>query len=154
MHRIGPLLMLGKVAQAEAEIEVADRIARGLRQPAHLWDVGGAKAMLALAQGRLGEAEELMAELRTLGERAQPEMAFPVHLVQRYTLRDFRGGLEEVEPEMRALAAERPARPVFRCVLAHLHVRSDACRRPAGPSTTWRATIARRCPSTRSGSSA
>ena len=123
MHRLGPLLMLGKVAEAEAEIEVADRVARELRQPAHLWDVGGAKAMLALAEGRLGDAEGLMSDLRALGERAQPEMAIPVHLVQRYTLCDFRGGLEDVEPVMRALAAERPARPVFRCVLAHVHAR-------------------------------
>ena len=123
MHRLGPLLMLGKVAEAEAEIEVADRVARELRQPAHLWDVGGAKAMLALAEGRLGDAEGLMSDLRALGERAQPEMAIPVHLVQRYTLCDFRGGLEDVEPVMRALVAERPARPVFRCVLAHVHAR-------------------------------
>jgi tetratricopeptide (TPR) repeat protein len=79
--------------------------------------------MLALAAGRLAEAEELTEQAFALGERAKPEIAIPVYRLQRHTLCDFRGGLEEVEPAIRDLAADWPARPAFRCALAHLHAR-------------------------------
>jgi tetratricopeptide (TPR) repeat protein len=123
MHRLGPLLQLARVAEAQADVVAAERVAEHLRQPAHLWDVWGGKAMLAIALGRLDEGERLAEEALALGQRAQPEIAIPVYRTQRYTLRDFRGGLEEVEAEIHELAAERPARPVFRCVLAHVHAR-------------------------------
>jgi hypothetical protein len=57
------------------------------------------------------------------GERAHPEMVIPVYLTQRYTLWDFPGEADEVQPAISDLVAERPARPVFRCVLAHVHAR-------------------------------
>jgi tetratricopeptide (TPR) repeat protein len=81
------------------------------------------QAMLALAAGRLTEADELVAQALALGERAQRGAAISVYRVQRYTICDFRGGLEEIEPAIRDLAAEHPARPVFRCVLIHLQAR-------------------------------
>ena len=115
--------MLGKVAEAEADLAAAIRIADELKQPAHLWDVGGAKAMLALAAGRLDEAEELVERTYAIGERAEPEMAMPVYRVQSYALCDFGASLEEIEPAIRDLVAARPARPVFRCLLVHLHAR-------------------------------
>ena len=60
---------------------------------------------------------------RSRWARAQRAEAITVHRVQRYTLHDFRGGLEAVEPSIREIAAEFPARPVLRCVLAHVHAR-------------------------------
>jgi hypothetical protein len=48
----------------------------------------------------------------------------PVYRAQRYALADFRGGLESLESAIRELVAERPARPMFRCVLAHLLART------------------------------
>jgi len=85
--------------------------------------LGEAQAMLALAAGRLAEGAELVAQARALGERAQPEMAIPVHRMQLYTLADFEGRLGELEPEIRSLVAQCPARPVFRCALAQLLAR-------------------------------
>jgi DNA-binding SARP family transcriptional activator len=123
MHRFGPLLMLGQLEEAVVELDAAWSVAQELRQPAHLWDVGAAKAMLAIACGRLGEGEQLAEQALALGERTEPAMTIPVYRLQRYTLCDFRGSLEAVEPAIRDLAAEHPARPVFRCVLAHCHAR-------------------------------
>jgi hypothetical protein len=77
--------------------------------------------MLVLAAGRLSEAEELIEDAFTHGERAHPVAAIPVHRLQRYTLSEFRGGLDEHEPAIRGLVAEHPSRVVFRCVLAHLY---------------------------------
>ncbi len=122
-HRIIAQVVIGDVREAEADLDAMSHIAYDLGQPAQLWGVLAAQAMLALGAGRLSEAEELVPKAFALGERAQPEMAIPVYRLQRYTLCDFRGGLEEVEPEIFALVAEYPARLVFRCTLAHLHAR-------------------------------
>ncbi len=116
-------LQVGDVRGAAADLDAASRIAHELRQPAQLWLVCGAQAMLALAAGRLDEGEELVPQALALGERAQPAAAIAVYGLQRYTLCDFRGGLEELVPAICDLVAGYPARPVFRCVLAHLHGR-------------------------------
>jgi DNA-binding SARP family transcriptional activator len=122
-HLVGALLTAGEVGEARRELDAAGRLARELRQPAHVWSVEGAVAMLALCDGRLAEAEALGEQVRELGERAQPDIAIPVHRMQRYALCDFRGRLAEVEPSIVDLVAREPARPVFRCVLAHLQAR-------------------------------
>jgi DNA-binding SARP family transcriptional activator len=122
-HRIIAQLQVGDVQGAEADLSAAGRIAEELRQPAQLWQYRASRAMLALAAGKLGEAEELIAQAWALGERAQPTAAMPVYRLQRCTLCDFRDTLEEVEPDVRDLAAEYPARVVFRCALALIHAR-------------------------------
>ena len=123
VHRLHAEVQVGDIRAAEVDLEAASSIAHELRQPAHLWEVCGMRAMLALAAGRLDEAEELIPQALALGERAQSGMAIPVYRLQWYSLRDFRGGLGEVEPAICDLVAEYPARPVFRCALAHLYSR-------------------------------
>jgi len=123
MDRIIAKLQIGDVRGAQEEVDAASRIARELKQPAQLWQVGSTEALLALAAGRLGEAEELIERTFAFGEHAQPTAAFPVHALQRHTLAEFRGTFEGVEPAIRNMVAEYPARPVFRCALALLHAR-------------------------------
>ncbi len=123
MHALGPLLATGEIDAARRDLEAAGHVADELRQPAHLWDVGGAAAMLALSDGRLAEGEALIEEVREIGERVQPDMAVPVYVMQRYTLCEFRGRLEEIEPAIVDLVARHPSRQVFRCALAHLQAR-------------------------------
>jgi DNA-binding SARP family transcriptional activator len=122
-HRIMAQLQLGEVGRAEVDLGAASRIAHELKMPAQLWQVCGVRAMLVLAAGRLADADELVTQALALGEGAQPTAAIPVHAVQRFTLCDFRGDLEQVEPAIRDLVAQYPARRVFSCVLAYLHAR-------------------------------
>jgi DNA-binding SARP family transcriptional activator len=122
-HRIMAQLEVGDVSGAEVDLNAARRITHELRMPAQLWQVCGLEAMLALAAGRLTEAAELIPRALDLGERAQPTAAIPVYTLQRYTLSEFCGELDKIEPSIRDLAAEYPARTVFRCALAHLHAR-------------------------------
>lgn len=122
-HRLIAKVLVGDVRGAEAEVGAASRIARELRQPAHLWSVCTERAMLALAAGRLSEAEELVEQARALGERAQRDAAIPVYRLQRYTLCDFHGAVGDVESAIRDLVAAYPARAVFCCTLAHLYAR-------------------------------
>jgi DNA-binding SARP family transcriptional activator len=121
--RIMAQLMAGHVRESEIELAAQSRLADELRQPVQLWDVRGAQAMLALATGKLDEARALMAQALELGKVAIPEAAIPIYRLQCYTLADFTGGLEDVAPAIREVAAEHPARPVFRCALAHVHAR-------------------------------
>jgi DNA-binding SARP family transcriptional activator len=122
-HRIIAQLVLGDVSNAEEDLAVATAITAERGQAAHLWQVGEWRAMFALAAGRLSEGEEFASDVFTVGKRMQAGIAIPVYLLQRYTLADFRGGLVEVESQMRDLAADYPARPVFRCAVAHLDAR-------------------------------
>jgi len=115
--------ILGDVSGQAAVLAAASRIACELRQPTHAWQVSATQAMLALTSGSFATAEELILEAFTLGERAQPEMAIPIHRLQHYMLSDFLDQLEAVEPSIHDLVAEYPARSVFRCVLCHLHAR-------------------------------
>jgi hypothetical protein len=123
MERVAALLVTGEVSEAEADLAAAGPLAEQLGQPAYMWDVGGAQAMLALAAGRLSEGEELVGRFFALGQPAVGASALAVYQVQRYTLCDLRGGSEELEPAIRQLIATQPTRPLFRCVLAHLHAR-------------------------------
>ncbi|HKP16936.1 MAG TPA: BTAD domain-containing putative transcriptional regulator [Gaiellaceae bacterium] len=133
-HQLGILarLLTGDLRGAEADLAEVSRIAEELRQPAQRWDALAAQALMALATGRLSDAEALVPQALELGERTFPEAAVPIYRLQRYALALFRGGTEELEPLIADLAVAYPARPVFRCALAHLHARlgrNDEARR-------------------------
>jgi DNA-binding SARP family transcriptional activator len=116
-------LFVGDVRGAEANLEAAGSIADELKQPVHLWRVSGERAMLALATGRLSEAEDLVERTYALGRQASPDAAIPVYVMQRRTLSEFRGRLEEAESAVADMVVAYPARTVFRCALTQLHAR-------------------------------
>jgi hypothetical protein len=121
VHLFIPRLELGEIEGARAALEVGRERANELRQPAQLWLVVSAQALLALAAGDFAEAERLnQEEALFLGERAQPRLAIPAHALQLQTLRTFQGRAGEVEAMIRDLAEEHPTRPLFRCAVAHL----------------------------------
>ena len=122
MHQFIAHVTLGDVGEAIADLAVVARLSDELRQPVQLWQVRGAEAMLALAAGRLSDGEQLLEAAFELGRHALPA-AVPHHAFQRYTLCDFRGGIGEIEQAMQAVADDHPARPVFRCAVAHIHAR-------------------------------
>ena len=99
------------------------RAARERKSPSQLWGIWSLQSLLALATGRLDEASELIDRGFPLGERALGEHTIPVYRLQRYTLHDYAGRLEDVGDSIAELVTSYPARPAFRCVLAHLHAR-------------------------------
>jgi DNA-binding SARP family transcriptional activator/tetratricopeptide (TPR) repeat protein len=131
MNRAYALLQLGEAASARAALVEASRLAEQLRQPTQLWLVRAAKATVALAEGRFDEARELADAARTVGDRSQPADAAAVHVLHRYLLWDLRGEPGDVEATLRDTADLYPARPVFRCALARVHLD----RRDAGAAT-------------------
>ena len=112
-----------------ADRAALDRRARGrwrawpteLRQPAQRWHVGTSRTMLALMEGRLRDAERLMAEALGVGGAAESWNAAVSHRLQLFVLRREQGRLAELEPLMTRSVPEFPALLRFRCALAHLH---------------------------------
>jgi DNA-binding SARP family transcriptional activator/tetratricopeptide (TPR) repeat protein len=120
-HRFIARLELGQLSAAEDDLATAIGIATHLRQPAQLWQLTAAQAMLALANGRFDEAEKLAHEALALGERSIAVFAIPAFRLHMYALLTARGEIDELEPLIRATVAEYPARPFIRCLLVHLH---------------------------------
>jgi DNA-binding SARP family transcriptional activator len=129
--RFNAKVVAGHVAGALVDLDAEEGIAREIRQPAQLWQVVASRASLALAAGRLDEAEALVADALAHGERATPELALPAYRVQRYTLDEFRGTLDETHEPLDELARSYPARAVLGAFVAHaqmLQGRDDDAR--------------------------
>src|SRR6266540_1425772 len=111
---------LGDLSSAYADLDAMATLAEELRQPAQRWIVGVYRAMLALLEGRLEEAEHLIIETRPIGERAMSWNAAVTYGLQLYVLRREQGRVEEVEKLVRRASADSPTYPIWRCVLANM----------------------------------
>jgi DNA-binding SARP family transcriptional activator len=125
LARLTALVFAGALPRAEADLAAVNRLAVDLRQPQQLFQALGADAMFALGQGRLAEAETLIERAHTYGAGAQPEMAIPIYTLQRYALFELRGDDHDLTSAISDLIIDFPARPVFRCLLAHLRARAN-----------------------------
>ena len=148
------LLIRGEVLAAEGEVVSGSLLAEEIKQAPQLWDARSTRALLALNAGRFDEAEQLTDDAYEFGKRAIPDAALPIYVLQRYALCDFRGGLEQLESDVRRLVEAYPARVAFRCALVYLHARTGRPwkRRPLCMSS--RPAVLRGSRSTRNGSSA
>jgi DNA-binding SARP family transcriptional activator len=68
-ERLVAFLELGDTGGFAADLEAMTQLSRELRQPGQRWLVTVYRALLALLQGKLEEAEELVATARAQGER-------------------------------------------------------------------------------------
>jgi DNA-binding SARP family transcriptional activator len=105
----------------DLELEELARVADVLRQPAQRWHLGTSRTMLALMEGRLADAEALIAETLEIFGAAESWNAAVSHRLQLFVLRRQQGRLIEVEPLIARSVPEFPALLRFPCALAHLH---------------------------------
>ena len=130
--RFWALLEAGRLRDALGELETKTNLAHELRQPAQLWDLAVARALLTLFEGRFGEAEEAIHEALEVGRSAlaQPANAQVAFDLQMYALRREQGRLDEVVEVVGRAVEALPAYPVWRYVyadvLAELGRREDA----------------------------
>ena len=115
--RLLTLLGLGDRHGATVELEAITRLANELRQPAQEWVVIVYRALWALLDGRLDEAEELISRAWASGERAQGWNAAVSHGLQLFVLRRTQGRLAEIEDLIRSSAGQYPTYPIWQCVL-------------------------------------
>jgi DNA-binding SARP family transcriptional activator len=111
---------LGDVSEAYADLEAMANLAEELRQPAQSWLVAVHRTLFALLEGRFEEAEQRIAETRSVGERALGWSAAVTHGLQLYVLRREQGRAQEVEELVRRAVADNPTYPIWRCVLANV----------------------------------
>jgi DNA-binding SARP family transcriptional activator/tetratricopeptide (TPR) repeat protein len=117
---------LGDRDRRAAELASLTRIAHDLQQPAQQWLATATQAALALSDGRLGEAEQLIERAREVGERAQRWNAAASHKLQLFVLRGERDQLDGFEKEVRDFPDSFPSPLVHRCVLAYAYARLGA----------------------------
>jgi tetratricopeptide (TPR) repeat protein len=118
--RFAALVELGDMDAAKRELRNMEKIARELRQPAADWVVRSELALLALLEGRLPEAETLIAESYALGERALSWNAAVTYRLQIYTLRWQQGRLSEIEDLVRSSVEDYPTYRIYRSAFAHM----------------------------------
>jgi class 3 adenylate cyclase/tetratricopeptide (TPR) repeat protein len=111
---------LGDLTAAYADLGAMTSLAEELRQPAQRWIVTVYRALLALLEGRLEEADPLITQTRSLGERALGWNAAATYGLQLYLLRREQGRVQEVEELVRGAATDNPTYLIWRCVLANL----------------------------------
>jgi eukaryotic-like serine/threonine-protein kinase len=105
---------------ADTELEVVVEMAQKLHQPAQLCQVTASRAMLALGRGEFESGKALAEEAFRYGVNAAPEIAVPAMQLHSYALGVALGEMDELVPNLRAIAETYPARPFFRSALVHV----------------------------------
>ncbi len=154
-HRLERLFELGEMGAASAELGAMARVAERLRQPTQSALVTGCRARLALHEGRLEDAAELIdAGSSATGEGSDTaKLAFTFQL-QRHLLERELGRLGAAAQLVRRSIDAYPDRPIWRCALAQLEAElahEDEVRRR---STPWPLTASPPSSSTTAGSRA
>lgn len=112
---------LARMDEARAEAESLTRLARNLRQPAHLWLALATRASFALIEGDFALAAELTERERDPGSSSTPiHDDVSVSRMHRFLLSREVGGVAAEEASIRASVEEFPWYPVHRSALACL----------------------------------
>jgi DNA-binding winged helix-turn-helix (wHTH) protein len=124
--RIQDAAFVGDARELDRAVDELEKLAEELRQPYLRWCSVVYRAMRALARGRLADAERLVEQARSLGERAANDVRMVWGGVQLYMLRRDQGRLAELEPIIRRLCADFPAIGSWPAGLAYLLVERGA----------------------------
>jgi class 3 adenylate cyclase len=119
-YKLREYLELGDIPAVDRELAAYARLAEELRMPQHIWHTFALRAMRAMIDGELEEAEELAGEARRRGERAEQPLATQYYGVQLVLLRRFQGRTDELLPAVRELAERYRAIPAWRTALISL----------------------------------
>jgi DNA-binding SARP family transcriptional activator len=120
-NRLHCLWTLADRPAVDVSLRMLGALADELRQPTHYWDVGTNHATLALMEGRFGDAEQLIADTYSIGQRAESWNAAVSHRLALFILRRAQGRLVEIEDLIRRSVHEYPSLLRFPSALAHLY---------------------------------
>jgi tetratricopeptide (TPR) repeat protein len=115
-------LDLGNLAEVATEIAALEELGRSLRDPLAIWYPMAGRAMLALLEGRIADAESHALEAFVAADRSDLDWAITNFGIQIYFVRREQGALAELEEPTRRLLERLPVAAV-RCALADLHCR-------------------------------
>ncbi len=137
-YRFHAMIGIGDLPAARSELETKTALAEELGQPAQLWDLAAGRAMLALFEGRLTDAEATTLEALELGRSAQTANAKVAFDLQMYALRREQGRLAEVVDSVKRAVDDYPAYPIWRTCSPMCWQDSNAGTRPVRPWRRWR----------------
>jgi hypothetical protein len=112
------LLEAGEIQAGDENAQEFAAVAGELRQPSYQVHAAEWRAMRALLDGRLAEAEPLIAAMLAAGAHADPLNTQVRYVSQMFVLRREQGRLAEVADAVLALAAAVPAMPSVRAAAA------------------------------------
>lgn len=116
------LLEAGDRRAVETQIEAFALEAEPLRQPLVTWNVLTWRAMLALLDGRLADAERLAADALASGIRIEGPAASQHHLTQMLSIRGEQGRSRELERALARTLEETGGRSIWRAGAARLYL--------------------------------
>jgi len=120
--RISALLELGDIDALVAEVKACARTSASIGSPAGT--VERFRIMLALLEGDFDKAERMGSDLLAIGQRRSDPVLLITYAGQYSQLRGEQGRLDELEPLLRASAAQNPGFITTRCGLAFLYARA------------------------------
>src|SRR5262249_12427994 len=108
------LLEAGDVQAADQAMQRFGALTEELRQPAYQLHMAEWRAMRALLDGRLDEAEPLIAPMLALGAHGDPINTQMRYVTQMAMLRREQGRLDEMADAVFGVVDAMPAMPAFR----------------------------------------
>jgi DNA-binding SARP family transcriptional activator len=117
--RANSLYELGRLTEAEVEMEHCRRAAVALGQPSQLCIVSSCHATSALSEGRFADAEALANHTLLVGGVADAEVVV-AHRMQLFAIRREQARLGEIERDLAAAAATYGNRWLLQCLVANL----------------------------------
>ena len=114
------LLEAGDRTAVEAQVAAFEAGAEELRQPLFLWNGAVWRAMLALLDGRLADADRLATEALSSGIMPEGVTAPQYYAIQLLGIRREQARMGELEGAARELVASNPSRLAWRSGLATL----------------------------------
>ena len=114
------LLELGDRVGVDAQMEAFEAGAQRLRQPQFSWQATVWRAMIALMEGRLADAERIAQEALSIGMRQDALTAGQYYAGQLLAIRREQLILTELEQAARELVAANADRPIWRLALTIL----------------------------------
>jgi DNA-binding SARP family transcriptional activator len=121
-HTVVGHWQVGDIDAVRAALRRMGQIAEELRQPAQLWMVTAETGILAMTEGRLAEAEELVARGLETGRKSETWNAIVSHELHLVLLRRAQGRAGDCEGSLEAVAREYGRYAVLRCALAAVHL--------------------------------
>jgi len=120
-YRLNSFWALADRIGVDVELDAIASLADELGQPAQRWVLGTDQTMLALMEGRLAGAEQLISDTLALGRRSQSWNAVVSERFALFVLRRAQGQLAAFEDTIKRSVREYPPLLRFRCALVHVY---------------------------------
>ena len=112
---------LGEMERSERDLEAYAKLAEELRWPLSASAAIGFRAAFRLFDGQFEEAERLMQQALTQGQRADSEAPFIMFQGQLIILRYLQGRLDELEEAIKVAIEQYPDRTVYSTLLSLIY---------------------------------